>query len=787
MYFDLVQNTYMNRFIQSSEQLAIVNTTKTLVNVSYKNSDLAIHTVVMRMIRNFKENKSTLLIVPDKTAEHDLMKLLESFDMLDNTFSVSIKNSVNQKDLNIISERCAQKPKIKDTNPNAEIYFNILHEKTESYYHNLRHTKIWCQKTWRELLDDYLKKVKIENSEILHALLDELTLSLTGEEYDKIYQNIADAVLIYQRDFELNDLSTKTNPLTAGKNLPDNFQNISYELFTFKEQAQNLGERYGNVIKKIERLFFKTSHQYASDTLEQIRFLAHQAEILSKGSTTPSNYFSSLIGTNKEWIKNVNKLTHEVNTLIEQLTDKKILAQQGRIKNKAELMAILPLLTTAVKNWQVKIPELKIDYIKSANKLNYHDPMLEGIERDATDLVAMINKSRIFSLTFELNSLSVKKQHNYICRLILDLEIMMISMQKNIPFYQWVSFINDLDDKSREIIRSLKMFDPEDWLSLFDIWYHGRLLNHFGPFTEINEESFEQYLHWKAEKEKDEIHNAKILNDNIIESTIKSLKKENPELYNVLFKKKNTNHPVLWKHFLTANAEFLSRIYPFIIVDGDDISEIQSGVIDEMLCIDVPELSLEILHKFKSLMSFYHHDTHKITADFNLTGEETISFTPLQDIHTTGRISLVRNITYELLQFGLSPTVFRIKNAAIISCVSDYTNECLVDYFYKDGIKKMDGDQTIQEIIIGSLLDSDIVVYILIEDFLIHPTSELLDFLSQRQAIKNILETGCIVLNIDSVESFESNGLNIRELFNQIKSEQLSEYSGKKQLSIEFH
>lgn len=786
MYFDPLHYIKMSQFLSSKEEHAIINTSRTLVNVSYKDDDQAIHTIILRVISNFIDKKSTLIISSDSNIQSKLQATFQAFSLSDIGLKVSMQHSVTESDLHSVRERCTFSQYKENVNPDYTFHFHHLHEKVTAYYHNLRNVKIWNDKTWREILDGYLTKSESENSNILHSLIESDILDFDETEFDTIYQNIADAIFIYERDFEYLSQHQFSDNLNTIKNKPEDIHQLSYAIFNLHEQAQNIAERYGHFLSEIERLFVKTASKYSMDVLDRLAFLTFSIGNLNKNPENTKGFLHTFSGAYKENLKTEQKIIAEVNGLIIQLYEKKILVNQVPVKVITEASATLEYIKSEIEVWQNKMPELTSDYIKSVNKLNYHDSTLDDLEKDVQLLLDQINTSGIFNQKFELNTLSVKKQAEHLTGLIYDLEVMSLNIQKNLTFYQWVSFLQEIDEKSNIIIKSLKIFDPSEWLILFEVWYYSKILENHINYFEINEDMYENYLHFSDKKSENITNESKNEWLDKIEILISGLKKSSPELYRSLIKNKKSDHPVLWKHFLTKYTGFLSQLYPCIIIDNDDLVDLENGAIDELICYNEPNVNIDIMNKFGSLISFFPYNDTMNNSDYSLSKEHVPSYSTLQQIHTTGRISLIRNIADEMLQFNNNPSVFRLRNATIISFCSDYYNDCMHEYFYTLGIKKLTSEETIKETLIGALIDTDTMVYVMTEDYLLHPATNNSDFLYQRLVVKRLEEFGCIFHTIDSRVTFESKGLNLLNIFAGIKSELLSENIIKTQLTIEF-
>jgi hypothetical protein len=778
----------MNFFIPSAEQAAIIHSSASLANITYKNAEQALHCIVLRVAENFKNKRSTALIIHDKQMQSSMLSMLQQVGLEDFCLFVSVFKTVAEDDLLAIRKHSeAQHKESLDLNA-ATFNFNVLKSNILQYYQAAGTQTIFKNKTWKSLLDEYLEKVKHEHSGLLHTALNgNILLDFTESEYDLLYQNVADALMLYQRDFELLELRDARQWLNLDRKMVDNPENLTYDLFLLREQAQSIAERYAETIKEIERLYIKSTHAHLDELVSRIHFLIHQCRQCTHDFKENKSYFSSWSGTAKENIKKEKALLNEINSFIKRLEEIKIIVPIGELGSISSAVTTLYDINQVLSDKKFAISDASHAYLKALNKLNYHDPILNDLEKDTVALLDKLNHTKIFKKHFELNTLSTKKQLEYLTKVIYEQEVMMMNLEKNIPYFQWLSFYEELDPKSQTLIKALRMFDPSDWLMLYDVWYLTCTLSAHYAFSDINEDSFETLSECHYALNNSAINQQRNDLFDVRKNLFSTLSKDFPALHKVLIKKKSMEHPQLWKYFLAENASFLSKMYAVVILDSDQVNEMPDGVFDELINFNIPDINLEIMQKFKNILSFYPMDEFNSTPDFILSEEPVNQHNTLKDGNITGRMALVRNIALQLLQFERKPAVFRLRGATIISFCSTYFNKQLNDYFYKKGIKQLFEDQSIKETITGALLDVDKSVYVLVEDWLINPDTEMEIMLHQRRVMQYLRDVGCIVLNYDTRASFENKGFTVNQLFDIIHTDQWTQHTDQNQLSFEFH
>lgn len=785
MYFDYVINTKMNSYILSPTQKKIINSSTSLVNVNYRDVNEALHTIGLKVLKNCYELKSTVVVIKNPEFRARFDEYLKKLSINDLALFISIEKAVSEQDLNVLRDRSSSKKLLPGAVISGSYLYDTLQEKIKNHFQALHHNKIFDHQPWTDLLVAFLNlsdqcKISVHNDPG-----ETLNLDFTKSEYEMIAENISDALFLYQRDFELNaENHSDQSQFHPSIDHQDDFHNISYTLFGFKEEACLLAVRYTEFLNHIEHLYVKSFTQYLDNITDKINLFIHSFDLKGELKTSPQGYFSVFSSSkNKDEIS----FLHQVNSLIYELKEKGILENNFiPVKKSDDILDTLRSVLATVQSRKNNIPHLTKDFLKSVNKLNYLDQSAEILESDLNDLLLRINESNLFSSKYETNTLSIKKQQEFVHNIIHILEVAILSIEKNMGYYQWKSFLEALDEKSKCIIQQMKSYDPAEWREIFSLWYYHKMLQKNFPYTDVNTDTAELLDQYLKEKERYTTESCKNRFSEIAESAIVSLKKDHPELYSTFIKRKPLKSPVLWKNYLAHNAKVISSLFPVVVADSDDMNDLKNQSIDEIIYLDFTEFKVDMMNLFHSAMFFFGDEAFKGIPDYELKKEKSLDYQTLKEIHTTGRISLVRNITNELLQFEKEPSVYRLRDATMISFCSDYYNERLNDYFYSMGIKKLHGDN-MKDTITGALLDNQKDVFIITEDGLFNHDVEKFDFLMQKMVIEYLKDLGCEWIDIDNKTIFETKGASLEHLFSQIK---LSDYTipkSQNQLSIEFN
>jgi hypothetical protein len=780
----------INHFLYSAEQAAVVQSNQGVINITYKNRETAVHTILLRIISNFIQQKSTLVIMPDTEGKKQLNHLLQQASLSLAALNIDSDQITTEEDFQLIRQKIAQQQsfsiRVDDT---AAFLFHETEQEILSFYRETYREQLWEGASWRQILDSYIGFHAEKNINILHSELDLSCFEFTSRELNSIRASISDALFVYQREFEIIESFEKSKNIHAKIHSIDHIERITFELFTFNEIAQELRDQYYSCFHQVEKTFHRDAEIWAAGTLKNIDLLIHKIEkFTARSKEITYSFFAPVNEKRKETEAEKWQLLDSYNQILVELSAKNIVPENVFIKVPSDALPHLLNFKQIVTTWKKNIHKQHGTFIKAANRLNTDDYRLNGLEAELKTLIEKINESGIFDNQLELNTLSFKKQLEYISNLVFDIELMMVRIEKNLPYYQWLCLQDEMDEKSKIVIRILRRFDPADWLTLFESWYHFEVLMRRIDFgLQINEEKFEKAEAWYEKTQKSLIENAILHCAQGHESKLAELKSSNPDVYQTIAKKKKCKHPVAWKFLLAGNASFFSDMFPIVISDNDHLKDLPQGVFSDIIYFDPTGNNLEIMQNFKHIISFYSSDKSLSNADYLLSREQNEMTKSLTDVSTTERLRLVRYLADEMLQFGNIPTIFHLRHACIISFCSDLINDEVNHFLYDFGIKKLHIEKSASETITGTMLDHDRSVYVLIENYLIDPMVQIDQYLWQRNVIKRLENAGCTVLNIDTRELLETKSKQLMSIIDEIRGNHIPKTDHKNQLILELN
>ena len=790
MYFHsyLKYEKMVDLFLSSSEQDVITESNQSIINVSYRNVNNALHTVLLRTIKNFISGKRTLVIIPDKEINHAFVSMLQDAGLNDSWLEIDPVKVFSDEEIHLLRKKLTNPLKhYYTTDETATYLYDQLEKEIYCSYKAIYQEKIWSDLTWRETLDSYIGMTSAEKVSILHAEIDPTTFSFQKEELEFLKNGLAEAIFHYQRDFEIMDLSENAINIYTQKNTIDNIQQIMYELFTFKETAQNIRDQYYNCMYDIENKFITDNKTLAAKALESIHLLTFKIEKYTEKYKDKSNsLIAALRGSNKSMEDEKSLLMTQFRHLIHLLSEQKIILDTLIAKDPFEALTSLNIAENKVQTWKNNIQTNTTLFLKAANKLNTSDNRLTNLEGELRKLLVKINDSALFNSVFELNTLSVKKQMEFVSNLVFNIEIMMLRIEKNIPYYQWLSLLDDMDEKTKSILHILRRFDSNEWMSLFESWYHFEILVHkTNNNFKIDESKLENAKKLFFSKQNNLIDKSLKKWAENIPFVVNNLKMSDPDLYNTIIKKRKLPQPELWKYIMVRNAAFFAATYPIVISESDELDDMPSGLFSDVIYVDHQDINLEIMHSFEHIISFYSSERQISNIDFELHRDYLTSVESLSSVSMTERLRLVRHLANEMMQFGRIPSIYHLRHACVISFCSDFVNDEMNQALYDFGIKKLLIDDSASQTMIGAMLDAERKVFVCIENQLIDPVKNYEKFLWQRNVLSYLEESGCTILNIETSELLSSKGKCLHEVFNAIIGNQIPKQDYKNQLALE--
>lgn len=780
----------MSDFILSQEHKNVLNRVGTLSNFVYDDVNSATQSLIQTIVENIIHFKSSILVVPKATDRHLLKEQLISFGLKDAMIACDPNVLVSEDDLSFIRTHISNEPTFNSQIDSSSYQFSKLDAEILTNFKILC-TKVFGDKTWKQLLYLYLSFDQDDRIYLLHTELSGLKFEFNQKEFDEIYQSLSEVLYLYERDFELTDESGEKLGFKQEFLSEDKLQDVTYDLFTFKEMAQNIRNRYYTCLyeieqnKKSEILAIATSLQ---DDLDFLSFKVDQFQHKYPNVEKKKGVFSVFSSADKSLENEKANLLNEAKSIIDLLKQHKITENISLPLQLTDIPLFIESATTLIKKFTDKIDDKVALYLKSSNRLNAKAQELEALEVDFKSIIESINKSGIFLKPFELNTLSFRKQVDCISQLVYDIDVMLLRVDKNLAYYRWKSIYLSLDIKTQKIVDILRKIDPQDWLAVFESWYYYEILNIHKNIGKLLEDSIlDEVIKHNENKCRTRIFQALNLWKANHSTIYDELKKSNNKLYTSINKRKKYPDDIYWKHMLEENASFFSKLFPILIVDSDDLKNIPSGFYTELFYLDPKETNAEILQDYQTIHTYL--DSNRVgdfKGDVHLTDMSTRIVQKIADYGMSERMPAIRNTVQCLLSFDKNPVIYHLRNASIVSFSNENIHTHLERSLHHFGIKRIVSEESISDTLIATLLDVKKTVFVIIDDYLLN-SDQIGNYLQQRQKINAIRIAGCKIINIDHNVLMKNGVSLLDDISENIASVNAPKTDHKNQIEFEFN
>jgi len=779
----------MSDFILSQEQKMVLNRVGTLANIVYHDIDFAVQTLSQTIAENTIHSKSSVIVIPKGTQRQYLKEQLHTLGLKDLIFECDPNGLVSEEDLSYIRTHITNDAIPTNTTDTSKYLYNRLNSGIVNHLEQIS-KKVFGEKSWKQLLHLFLSFDQDDRIYLLHAELNKIGCVYDEKEFNDIYQVLSEVLYLYDRSYEISDHNSEKLGFKQAFLSEDKLQDVTHDLFTYKEMAQNIRDRYYNCLFEIEQNKKAEILSLVASIRDELDFLMYKYEQFDQRYANvekKTGLFSAFSNPDKSIEHEKNILLNDATIIVETLKEQKVTQNLSAPSRITDIATFVESSLEELAKFQHKIDEKVAIYLKSSNKLNATDQKLEALEIDFSSLINDINKSGVFLKPFELNTLSFRKQVDGITQLVYDIDVMLLRVDKNLAYYRWKSFYLSLDTKYQKIIDILRKIDPQDWLAVFEAWYYYEVLmkyKHIG--ITMDEMVLEEVKKHNENQHRTQVFHAVNNWKKNYASLWDDLKKSNPKLYTSLQKRKKYPENIYWKHMLEENISFFSKLFPILIVDNDDLKNLPSGFYTELFYLDPKDTNVEILQDYKTIHTYLDSDrVQGFKGDIHLTDMSHKIVRKIADYSMSERMPAIRNTVQSLLSFQKKPVIYHLRNASIVSFSNENIHTYLEKSLYHFGIKRIVSEDAISDTLIATLLDVKKTVFVLTDDFIMNG-DQIQDYLSQRKQLKAISISGCKILNIDHNELFKKGNVLLEDISDVIASVNVPKVDPKKQMELEF-
>ena len=648
--------------------------------------------------------------------------------------------------------------------------------------------EIFGERRWADLI--LLPSRTDKNLNTINYLFD---LKLTQQEFWHIRGKIEEAKSFYNESHPLNE--SVFSVFNIDIDTEDKIIDLKKKLVEFKLKMESILHQMDLALFKYRK---SINHQLEKEYIK-CQNLIDEASLMASKINSDKGDQNSKFSLFKNKSANSKSPKEIIQSIFNEL-DSSILLNTGiqvKVEDSDTVVSRLEILKNQLRSWHETRTRVISKMLKSLNKNNSDSPDFKEIDINIEILFSEINKSGIFVKPLENTSLNTNQQYLSIEKMLNSIKILLTYLNENKDIILWQSFYGNQNQDVKQLLFVLKRYNVNEWIPLYEKWYLDQLIEkHALPDHTVISDLLKEYC-----AENNEIQN-------VIKSEIEDkfasprnklselCKQRNKDLYQKIFKKKAVDNlrafDIIW-----TEKEMLTYFFPVMIMsnkifrsnrllnDGNwdqvycDRTDIFTHVekynfLEQKVCFFAPlaesfktcnELNIKIDNNNQSCKLLIH--------EYNFKGK-------IASLSLSDRLRAAKKLAKMLLSLNQNVRIFQMRNANIISVLSPYLNQQLLQLYDEQGIKEIMSDDSLYETVTESIIGVDRDQYFLYQDHLINSAHHNY-FIWQLEVLNSFEKAGLTLINIETYNQKDNNNY-ISELFtNKIKKEKEESRRGIKQ------
>lgn len=320
----------------------------------------------------------------------------------------------------------------------------------------------------------------------------------------------------------------------------------------------------------------------------------------------------------------------------------------------------------------------------------------------------------------------------------------------------WYIFLKNLEQEDYEFVQAFTELQT-DWLSSFE----------------------SAYLSGFLRKELAKINSISALHQDIIDAFNRYESLAHKEIYKnykqsvdqekYLRIEEQAKTGLSWQEFLGNHAQWLSDLFPVLIVRGPFYEEHRaslSRIADTLLTVNyIPRDEPQAAEDIRVLLSAYRGESHskgveqiKSWKNFQTLNCEGIEFNVNRSAHflsTTELHKLAHYLADNIELYNNKYRIFQMRNVSILSFLGDENNVELLDKLGEKSMKEIFSTDERKNLLSALFSDRERKLLILLEDELINPYTPD-NFLSQKLFLEELKIAGYTLMSTDNYRALSS-------------------------------
>jgi hypothetical protein len=390
-----------------------------------------------------------------------------------------------------------------------------LQGKLDSMHDTLNQT-IFKDKTWVELIGDFLKNHSEEGRQLLNSQLLPTDYTYDSQSYEMLKAIVLKGKDLYQSVNTLrhplkvlhSDIFTQNDKYTAEKITRNTLEVHNKSIGELYHKFVIQIEEYGQALQSLYDDYYKELSLEVVDIQENIidnkqRFGEdfNKWNVFKNAKLSLFGAFSERSKTNLESKK---ALLNRFNNLKTKYYNKRYFEYSfSEISGSLTFEKVAENLEdfkVSLRNWKQEFPVIVHNEIQRLSVQTIHPDLdyktqLTVLNAQLTGAISNLNQAQLFQNDYETKESFVINNKVFLERIMDQLESLNFNLRDFGAYYDWKAFWLELSEANRKMLKAFITTKPNDWEKAYDSWFlHQILSQHQNEAIPNSETVFNQYF-----------------------------------------------------------------------------------------------------------------------------------------------------------------------------------------------------------------------------------------------------------------------------------------------------
>jgi len=414
----------------------------------------------------------------------------------------------------------------------------------------------------------------------------------------------------------------------------------------------------------------------------------------------------------------------------------------------AKFGEIISDLLLATEDFKINIGKRIDEKLRRLGPYNIQNQALTILDKRFNTFVEELNSSELLQKKHVNNALNFENKLELIQEIQSELYRCIVFLESHPDYFEWRASLQK--DQVDTVLNDLS-FKSEAWKPIVAKALLTKcLFDHFDPQILSIGDDVNHLRNKKGELNKsilDSIHH------NIWEDRSKQVnrfKKEDGFAFQQLIKNENAKNGVF--DLFVRNQETFTSFFPIMVTTEKDYNDIKINL-DETKWNKIIALDTEVVSESKSVLSVDINRKIDDPQSFQFQIEDFKKINHLKSIAVTERYEDAVRVAKLLMSVVSEVSIYQMRDASIISCLSDEMEEMVSMQFIPQGIKCLHRNITSIEGVTEAIINAEVEFFLWIENGFIGKI-DTDNMIWHQNAVKSLMKIGIQVQNFESGKIF---------------------------------